>query len=406
MTGSGIYINQIIKQARRHDFRNALLAGIPSGDEGAVVDDLEHFFPVYFGENGDIPFPVTGMSDVMPYLSSRFRDLDASSLARYEASMEEKLRFAVATFKPDIIHANHLWLLTSLAKKLFPDIPVVASCHGSDIRQYLANIHLREKVLEGCRKLEAVFALSPAQAKEISELYTICPSKVYVTGAGYDQTLFKINKKKEGKQRTVLYAGKLANAKGVPWLLDAFKNVVGDDVILHLCGSGTGVEAENIKSKAALDPRVIIHGNVNQHTLARLMQEADVFVLPSFYEGVPLVLLEAMACGCRLVATRLPGVEYVFGEAGEDVSIIDLPELEGIDQPALNAENKFVKQLANALQQQLFRHPYGRHADDAESAKSILSHFTWESVFQRVMATYQTVRYTRLSPQRQYHHAA
>ena len=80
-----------------------------------------------------------------------------------------------------------------------------------------------------------------------------------------------------------------------------------------------------------------------------LYAEADVFVLPSFSEGLPLVLVEALACGCRLVATRLPGVVSGLAEPlGDALDLVDLPRLERVDQPDPRDLPAFVETLAAA----------------------------------------------------------
>jgi len=56
--------------------------------------------------------------------------------------------------------------------------------------------------------------------------------------------------------------------------------------------------------------------------------------LPSFYEGLPLVLVEARACGCRLVATDLPGIrERLLPVLGDELALVELPRLTGVDKP-------------------------------------------------------------------------
>ncbi len=389
MTGSGIYINQMIKKSAAQGFKNGLLAGIPTKHQWSTADSIDRFFPVYFGEGGDVPFSVVGMSDVMPYPSTRFRDLSADLIALYEGSLLEKLEQAIVAFQPDIIHSHHLWLMTALVKKWFPAIPVVASCHGSDLRQFRVNPHLQEKVMSGCTKLEGVLALSPAQAREINELYGICPSRIHVTGIGYDESLFRPKPQITENRFSILYAGKLANAKGVPWLLEAFRSLPDNGVTLHLCGSGSGAEAEQIIADAMLDPRVIVHGNVDQKTLAGLMADADIFVLPSFFEGVPLVLLEAMACGCRLVATRLPGIEYILPEPSSCATLVNLPELESVDQPVKDAGHAFAADLAEAIQQQLYRCKQPVSDKECLQANKTLANFTWDAVFGRVLTAYR-----------------
>ena len=54
----------------------------------------------------------------------------------------------------------------------------------------------------------------------------------------------------------------------------------------------------------SMAPAVTLHGQLNQPQLAVLMRRCGVCVLPSFYEGLPLVLIEAAACGCRIVAAE------------------------------------------------------------------------------------------------------
>ena len=88
-------------------------------------------------------------------------------------------------------------------------------------------------------------------------------------------------------------------------------------------GGGSGEERDEIlELAAALGDRVQVWGPQSQEELARLMGQAHLVVLPSFFEGLPLVVLEALACGCRVVTTALPGVEEVLG--GYDTEAIVL----------------------------------------------------------------------------------
>jgi glycosyltransferase involved in cell wall biosynthesis len=102
-----------------------------------------------------------------------------------------------------------------------------------------------------------------------------------------------------------------------------------------------------------------------------------VFVLPSFYEGLPLVLVEAVACGCRLVATDTPGVVHDLApQLGEAIELVKLPQLEGPDTPVQVDLPKFTDELEAALHRALHKGPL---PDKIE-----LRPFTWNAVFQRV----------------------
>lgn len=74
-------------------------------------------------------------------------------------------------------------------------------------------------------------------------------------------------------------------------------------------GYGNQLEYETIKKLADQSPYPVkFLGRLDQPQLAERMNQADVFVLPSFYEGLPLVVIEALACGLQVVCTDLPGV--------------------------------------------------------------------------------------------------
>lgn len=393
-TGSGVYSLHMMRQAAASGARNALLAGVPDKEPLPVLPDCDQVHLVRFG--ADLPHAVVGMSDVMPYASVRFRDLSPAQLDAYEAAFAHSLRAAVAGFAPDIIHANHLWLVTSLARRLFPHIPMVASCHGSDLRQFRTNPHLRERVLEGCARLDGVCALHAAQKDEICELYGMDAGRVHVTGAGYDGSVFSCVLKPQTPPVRICYAGKLSAAKGVPWLLRAVDEMP-EDVELHICGSGTGAEADAIAAEMRrIGARVVLHGTVGQERLSEVMQQAHIFVLPSFYEGLPLVLLEALACGCRLVATRLPGTQEALGGLGEDMlRLVDLPRLRTVDTPLEGDEPAFVEGLRDALSGMAALCRMQTHPPVSPAAERVLDEFSWNAVFTRVRKVY-----LRSSPRR------
>ena len=84
----------------------------------------------------DLSFEIVGMSDVMPYPSKRWRDLSAFEVESYEKVFAAKLVSLVQDIQPDLIHSHHLWILTALTRRIFPELPVVSTCHGSDLRQF------------------------------------------------------------------------------------------------------------------------------------------------------------------------------------------------------------------------------------------------------------------------------
>ena len=387
-TGSGIYIQAMIREAARRGHENFLLAGVPRGKEAppaglAAACDFVTF------DGGDLAFPVVGMSDVMPYPSRRFSDLSPGEVEAYERGFADRLREVVAGFQPMVIHSHHLWLLTALARQMFPELPLVATCHGSDLRQFHFCPHLRPRVLAGTRHLQGIMALSGAQKHDIIRLYDIPGDRIEVVGAGYNAALFRPQPKPTTDPVQLVYAGKLSRAKGVPWLLRALGNLVHLPWRLHLVGGGTGEERDEILELAtALGDRVQIWGPQSQEELARLMGQAHLVVLPSFFEGLPLVVLEALACGCRVVTTALPGVEEVLGGYDtEAILLVDRPRLLGQDTPHQEDEDGFVRDLADALTRQVLA-ARERPEIDRREVGEILEYYSWPRVFARVEQVY------------------
>ena len=346
---------------------------------------------VYF-DSGRLNFPVTGMSDVMPYKSSLFKDLKGTRLDAYNAAFREVLQKAVDDFKPDVIHTQHLFVLTALVRKLFPGIPMVATCHGTDLRQYHNCKHLRPFVKNYCRRVDRIISLTGDQKQEISRIYAIPPEKIQVAGGGYDETLFGPAPKPPADIVQVLYAGKLNRSKGVHWLLAALAKIEDRNWHLHMAGGGQGPEYDACLHLAEnLGPQVTLHGYVNHVRLAQLMQQAHIQVLPSFFEGLPLVLFEGLASGCRIITTNLSGFAEIFSRASRDtVKLIDLPPLETIDRPYQKDEARLENTLVRELVAMMAAVRKSADFDDPRAVE-IARAYTWQRVFERVLSVYRAV---------------
>jgi len=386
-------LQAILTESEKFGHENMVVAGIQEGSL-PIFPGLSHLRTrfVTFG-GGDLPFPIPGMSDVMPYPSMRFSDLTDRQLSSYNDAFRAAVLEAAAGFRPDIIHSNHLWLLTSLARSTLPGIPMVATCHGTDLRQMHACPRFRQDVVFGCSGLDGVFALYSGQAEEVRQLYGIPPERIHVTGAGFRSGLFVPGEKKTDIP-TIVYGGKLSRAKGVPWMLRAFASVTDLPWTLFLAGGGTDPErAECLDLAGRLGNRAVIAGSLRQEEFAAALSGANVFILPSLYEGLPLVLPEALASGCLCLATDLPGVRDILKIAGKDwLRLIPCPPLEGADTIAPGYEPKFVSDIAATLRETLTDISPG--PPSAESYRELaerLKNNTWQAVFQRMEKVYFTL---------------
>jgi len=109
----------------------------------------------------------------------------------------------------------------------------------------------------------------------------------------------------------VLYVGHLFAAKGLYELIDAVDRIrtTRPDVLLKICGNGTEFERLNTTIRdRSLESHIDVVGLVAPQRVREWMQASDVFALPSYTEGMPNVVMEAMACGLPVVATAVGGL--------------------------------------------------------------------------------------------------
>ena len=354
-TGSGVFLQQLFKAGFKKGYEQAVLAGVPTEESEPDIDnlDIKNFYPVLF-ETPELPFPVVGMSDVMPYKSTKYSDIDEAMFEKYEKEFKKVITKAVEEFKPDVVISNHIWLLSTFIKDLYPNLKTLVLCHGTDLRQMELSKHLLPIVKEKIPKCDYLFALNSVQAQNIKNLYDVEDEQVITSGSGYNPEMFFPIKREKNKKVKITYVGKIANAKGLPHLINAIENTTNcEHLELNLIGKGSGSESENIiesiKTKKA-DIKYL--GALPQNELENELRHSDIFILPSFYEGLPLVVIEALASGAKVISTDLPGLDDFLGDKLKEldaIRYIKMPKLKTVDQPHEDEIENFEKEIASKL---------------------------------------------------------
>jgi colanic acid/amylovoran biosynthesis glycosyltransferase len=134
--------------------------------------------------------------------------------------------------------------------------------------------------------------------------------RLHIVHCGVSPKLFDVSTH-VGSGKRLLFVGRLANVKGVPVLLDALAIVrrTIPDATLTIAGDGPDRAALEAQAKRlGLDSAVNVLGYQSQSRVRELLMTTDVFAMASFAEGVPVVLMEAMAAGVPVVATRIAGI--------------------------------------------------------------------------------------------------
>lgn len=111
--------------------------------------------------------------------------------------------------------------------------------------------------------------------------------------------------------KQLFYAGRLAVEKGLPILLESLRilQARGYDLQLTLAGDGEDrKKLEQLSAELGISQRVAFAGYLDQERVREHLRRSDIFILPSFAEGVPVSLMEAMACGVPVLSTYVGGI--------------------------------------------------------------------------------------------------
>lgn len=362
-TGSGTYLAALVREQIETGHRAAVLCGAAPGD---TQGDIPAGVPVYAVDfdTPELPFHICGMSDVMPYPSTRYRDLTPSMLKAFERAFAAAIDRVVAEFRPNLVLCHHLYLVTALARECVRGVPVVAVCHSTDLRQLRSHALERDRIVSAVRRLDAVFALHAEQAEQIGLVCGVDADRIHVIGTGYDHRVFCRDASVARQPGSLVYVGKICFKKGVESLVRAVSLPIDDDVrpsgLVLVGGRGDDAEYARVERLAAAsDVPVTLAGRLDSDGLVHAYRSSDVFVLPSFYEGLPLVTIEALACGCKVMATDLPGVRP-WMEAmlpGAPVTWVASPRMTDVDTPVAADLPLFERALADAIAQALAAPP-------------------------------------------------
>ena len=396
-TGSGTYLTELVRSWERAGHEQAVVCGIYHDDTVSFPEGVS-CYPVYFtsGHSSfspdtitsgcDISFPIVSMSDIMPYESTLYRDLTPSMVSEFEKTFISTINTAVSDLDPDLIICHHLFLLTALVKKHFPERMIAGISHGTDLRQMMNCDNLRDIVRPQIASLDYILALHENQKAHISEIFGVSPDRIIVIGSGYNDSLFNTGGRapfKDPDPIRICYAGKMSSPKGVPELLDVLVRLADDPDVPHFTATlAGGCRDESVLERLNDLPSYIKWlGQIPQAELADIMKSSEIFVLPSYFEGLPLVLIEAMASGAVPVSTDLPGVKPWIDSnvPGSTAVFVPMPDMKTIDTPTDEGRNKFREDLFNAVRGTIKR-IYEQGLPAAPDTSSI----TWDSVAERI----------------------
>lgn len=387
MTGSGVLLKELWKCAEEcGDEQRVILASYPDDDYTEFFNDKYSSITYSHGNiKGELPFPILGMSDVMPYSSLRYSEANSSQIKMHIKAFQARMEKVMPDFNPDIVHIHHLWVLVSLAKYC-RDIPCFVTAHGTELKQLVTAPQYYGLVKEGIEYIDHFLCVSRDILNDTIRAYKFPSHKAICIGNGYNGNIFRPEgPSAEIEGQVVVCAGKYVHWKGFHYLIRACGRL---SIPHRLVILGTGPEAtremliqEAIKNK--MEDKIILTGHVSQLEVAKWFRRADVFVLSSIYEPFGLVLLEAMACGCPVIASALGGPKDIISN---DLVVDGLATfIHRLDESDQSDEDRYVSDIHLALEKHLSRDisPQSR-LRISDSVKGL----EWSKVYQLIRAEY------------------
>lgn len=345
-SGSGTYTKNLAVQLAAKGHEVTIVLPENTTDYEAVPGIRLH--PVFFDPEEGVPAvrPQNALPFNFPCFTSHprstatFESLSPGEMEQYIRAFSAAIRQEVETNRPDVIHGQHVWILSSLAAGL--GVPLVLTAHGTDLIGYDRWPYLRTYAHTAMAECKAVIAISADNAALVEERFPDYKEKIVRMRNGYDPSIFYTTDLPreevlgpygvepafyEGK-RIVLFAGKLARVKGVDVLLEAVSRYETLDPPSVTLIVGDGDERANLEAQAkALGLKSVrFLGNVLQPALCRLYNIADVSVAPSRSEGFGLVAVEAMACGIPVVASDVGGLPGIVNESNGALAAVEDPD--------------------------------------------------------------------------------
>jgi teichuronic acid biosynthesis glycosyltransferase TuaC len=226
-------------------------------------------------------------------------------------------------FRPDVILTS--WLPDAVAASMVGNlikVPVLAIADGTDVNLWIEKYRAWNYARDILNEKTAFIIFVSEALRAAGTSRGLYGRKNTVLHNAVDVHLFSPNTFiRNNGEFTVLGVGRFIPTKGFHILLEAFakfSKLLNQQARLVLVGDGPQHEAL-LQRAADLDihSSVEMVGFIDQEKLVKYYQEADVFCLPSFSEGFPCVVVEAMACGKPVVASRVGGIaEVVDAQSG------------------------------------------------------------------------------------------
>ncbi|WP_081603246.1 MULTISPECIES: glycosyltransferase family 4 protein [unclassified Haloferax] len=354
-------VEQVVQKLAVHLVNEGFEVGIFTLDDGTREFDLQNHLGISFYTSSAVD-----LTDIIG-LQSMF---SISALADFRRVIRE--------FQPDIVHAHNRFFYTSILASLhslFSDYRFVTTLHLGDIGMISGIGGAAAKAFEQTisrfviSRSDCVISVSAA-AESIAQ--SLGAKQTAVVRNSVDVKDFSPTPQSE---KSLLYIGRLVRNNGIQDLLTALPGVLDThpDAAFHIVGSGPLEEdTQKFIESNGISDSVTVHGYVED--ISEMYDRASVFCRPSYSEGLPLTMLEAMASGVPPVVTAIAGV----------------PEVVTDRETGILLEPGNPDKVEQAISE-LFEDSELRNQLSENAREYVVSNLTWEQRTKKVIEVYERV---------------
>jgi glycosyltransferase involved in cell wall biosynthesis len=358
--GIGYYVyNLSRKLIERGNEVTVLTRGSATKTTREIVDEIEvfkvPFFPIY-----PLHMWIHGV-----FVNSLLKSFESSSsLVHLHTPLSPPIR----TSLPMITTVHTCMKFDSRYHEVLDPLSL-----AEKIQSMVVSPHIESKVF---KISTSVTAVSLSVANELKQ-YGLDSDRITVVGNGVDEKLFSPVQDRNCVDEYVLYTGVLRGRKGLFDLLECARRVCQARPITKflICGTGPFLfRLEERVRRMGLQRQIIFLGHVTREKLVEVYQNATLHVIPSHYEGLPTVLLEAMSCAIPVVATDVGGNSDVISSG-----------VNGFLIPPKSPE-KLAEAVLALLCDVNLRQRVGRAA-----RKTIEELYTWDRITDKILKCYESI---------------
>ncbi len=288
-----------------------------------------------------------------------------------------KLRKEIKKEKPDIVYFHTSigvallkdCLIIKYVKKHWPNIKIVQHIHFAEYNKIMPSKEaFKQMTLFILKKYPDMIVFLSEKTKEEFINNGINKNKATVI---YNFSTISFNKDclKKSKDGVLkfLFVGAIGQRKGIYDVLSAFKAVQGE-YEFHICGDFISDEAkkEFFIAISGIEDKIIFHGYISAEEKRSVYQKSDILVLPSYGEGLPVVILEGYSAGCAIIASNVGAIpEIVSTKNGIIVEPGDINKLASTIQYYLDGGRHYLSK------QQMINYKEAEKYTIDEFAKSV-----------------------------------